>query len=354
MNNFKELIIEGNASLKEAMFALNKTARKILFVVDSDNKYVGSLSDGDIRRWILRSGDLQVAVHEVAAHNSFAPTYPYDSKVVGKIMQERDIDFVPVLNIDRQIINILNYEEVFQGSKKVKPSIPLGIPVVIMAGGKGTRLEPFTKILPKPLIPIGDKTILEMIIDKFLPFDVNHFYISVNFKASIIKAYLEDVNPDYAISYLEEDKPLGTIGPLFQLKGKVSSPVLITNCDILVDADFSDFLEHHRKTKNAITMVVSLRHYKIPYGVCEIENGGDVRKIHEKPEYNYLINTGMYIVNPEAIEMIPENEFFNMTDLMENVSKAGGRVGVYPINENAWSDTGEWDEFKRARKIFES
>ena len=219
---------------------------------------------------------------------------------------------------------------------------------VIMAGGKGTRLDPFTRILPKPLIPIGDKTILEIIIDKFMDYRVNHFYISVNHKAKIIKSYFEELDPDYDLTFLYEEKPLGTVGALKQLEGKIEGNIVLTNCDIIIDADYADILKNHRDNNNGITVVASLKHYNIPYGICEIENGGTLVCIKEKPEYDFLVNTGMYIIDSKLVKFIPENEFFHITHLIEAVQKQGTRIGVYPISENSWIDTGEWVEYKNA------
>lgn len=348
MDQYKDLIIRDTLPLKEAMQALDNTAKKVLFVVDKHDVFVGSLTDGDIRRWILKGGALKGASGQVAFKNAFVVSRPYNLDSVKAEMKTRNVEFVPVLDEANHIVEMLYYERLFQNPLKKRSFSSLDIPVVIMAGGRGTRLDPFTRILPKPLIPIGEKTILEIIIDKFLPYGVNHFFLSVNYKAAIIKSYFDDLPSDYAVSYIEESKPLGTAGALFQLQGRFETPVLVTNCDIIIDADYADLLKHHYKENNDITMVASVKHYNIPYGVCEIENGGQLKQIIEKPEYSFLINTGMYIVSPNALKMIPENEFFHITHLMDKVRDNGGKVGIYPISENGWVDTGEWEEYKKA------
>jgi NDP-sugar pyrophosphorylase family protein len=223
---------------------------------------------------------------------------------------------------------------------------------VIMAGGKGTRLDPFTRILPKPLIPIGDKSIIEIIIDKFLKYQINHFIVSVNEKSKIIKSYFEELNPPYSISYIHEPKPLGTAGSLKYLDKKDCHSIIVTNCDIIIDADYADLVDSHLKDNNDITLVASMKQYKIPYGVCEIENGGALKTIIEKPEYNFLVNTGMYIIKTESLKLVPFEEYFHMTHLIEKVKAAGGKIGVYPISESSWIDTGEWEEYKNALKAF--
>jgi NDP-sugar pyrophosphorylase family protein len=227
-------------------------------------------------------------------------------------------------------------------------NIKLEIPIVIMAGGKGTRLDPFTRILPKALIPINDKTILELIIEKFLKYSVVKFHLSINHKAKIIKSYFEELQTNYSIEYLYESKPLGTAGGLKQLIGKVEKELLVTNCDIIIDTNYTAVLDHHRKNGNDITLVASQKQYVIPYGICEIENGGELIKINEKPEYSLLISTGMYILNSEILKYIPDNQFYHMTHLIEEVKKNRGKIGVYQINEDSWIDSGEWTEFKDA------
>ena len=229
-----------------------------------------------------------------------------------------------------------------------KPLRTIDLPVVIMAGGKGTRLDPFTKILPKPLMPIGDKTVVEMIIESFVEYGIKLFYLSVNYKSKIIKSYFEELNPPYRVEYIYEDKPLGTAGSLKTLYGKLNGSLLVTNCDIIVKTDYADLVDFHFENKNDITLVASLKNYNIPYGVCEIENGGLLTRIMEKPEFNFLVNTGMYVLQAETLELIPDNELFHITHLIETVKEKGGRIGVFPISENAWIDTGQWAEYKKA------
>lgn len=344
---FTEILINKTASVKDAMRQLDKTAEKILFVVEDNNVLVGSLSDGDIRRWILNDGDLNESVYNVCYKSTFFVDSNYILSDVKVEILKRKIIYVPVINKEKEIIEFLVWDKLFAGKLLRKTKDPLDAEVVIMAGGKGSRLDPFTKILPKPLIPIGDKSILEVIIEKFTDYQVNEFYVSVNHKAKIIKSYFEEIQPGYKIKFLYEEKPLGTIGSIKQLEGSFNKEIIITNCDIIIEADYSDLLKHHKEHKNDITIVASLKHYSIPYGICEIENGGQLVNIKEKPEYDFLVNTGMYIINPEVIKYIPKDEFFHFTHLIDKINPTH-RIGVYPISENSWTDTGEWIEYKKA------
>ena len=348
IKEFESILISKNLSVKEALKKLDQNDEKILFIVEDDNKLVGSLTDGDVRRWILREGSINEKVGEVCFKKTFTIDVGYDIEAVKKEILQLQITYVPVIDSGKKIDEFLVWDKLFDEKIKKKFKEALAAPVVIMAGGKGSRLEPFTKILPKPLIPIGDKTILEIIIEKFLEYRINHFYISVNHKAKIIKSYFEELENDYKITYLYEPKPLGTVGALKQLVGKIEGEIFLTNCDIIIDAEYSDILKHHRNNKNDITVVASLKHYKIPYGICEIENGGTLVKLKEKPEYDFLVNTGMYIINASLLNYLPTDEFYNATDLVEKVVNKGKKVGIYPISENSWIDTGEWLEYKKA------
>ena len=195
--------------------------------------------------------------------STFFAEKDYNLEKIKEEILRRKIVYVPVLDENKIITEFLIWDKLFNGQIKRKTKEKLNIPVVIMAGGKGTRLDPFTRILPKPLIPIGNKTILEIIIDKFLEYQVDNFYLSVNHKAKIIKSYFEELNPDYKLKYLYEDKPLGTVGALKQLEGKIKENVILTNCDIIIDADYNDLYNHHIQNKNDITLVASLKHYNI-------------------------------------------------------------------------------------------
>jgi dTDP-glucose pyrophosphorylase len=348
IKQFEKILISKTATVKEAMKQLDLNAEKILFVVENGVKLVGSLTDGDIRRWILKEGSLNEEVSKVCFTGTFTVKTNYDVTKVKEEIFKRQISYVPVLDDSNNIVEFLFWDKLFDGKIIRKIKEKLDAEIVIMAGGKGTRLDPFTRILPKPLIPIGNKTILEIIIEKFTDYHVHHFYVSVNHKARIIKSYFEELNPDFRISYLYEEKPLGTIGALKQIEGKSEKEILLTNCDIIIEADYDDLLKHHKEQRNDITIVVSLKHYNIPYGICEIVNGGTLVNIKEKPEYDFLVNTGMYVINNEIINLIPENEFFNATDLVEKALIKNKKVGIYPISENSWVDTGEWVEYKKA------
>jgi dTDP-glucose pyrophosphorylase len=341
-------LVDREVPLKTAMQRLEETEERILFVCEPDGTLFGSLTDGDIRRWILAEGSLGDPVARVCNRHPFTMMPGYTLEEVRREMLERNIACVPVLSSERRIVELLFWGEVFREQAQIRPpQRQIDVPVVIMAGGKGTRLEPFTRVLPKPLIPVNDKTIIELIIESFTDFGIRDFLITVNHKAKVIKAFFEDLEVPYRVRFLEEPHPLGTAGCLRLLAGKVEGAIMVTNCDIIVRADYADLLETHVRGGHDITMVASIKSYPIPYGVCELGPEGRLSRIVEKPRYDLLVNTGMYVIDAKALDLIPEERMFHATDLVGAVLARGGRVGVYPVGESAWFDIGEWAEYQR-------
>jgi NDP-sugar pyrophosphorylase family protein len=214
-----------------------------------------------------------------------------------------------------------------------------------MAGGFGTRMKPLTNVIPKPLIPIGDCSILEHIMNSFHDYGCKDFYISVNYKADLIKYYLNEQDLPYQVSYFKEDKPLGTAGSLSLLKDKIHTTFFVSNCDILVNQDYAEVLKYHQENKNDITIIAALKSYEIAYGTLNTVDDGLLDSLSEKPNLNFKINTGMYILNPSTLNEIPEDTFFHITDLIDKIKSKGGRVGVFPISEKSWTDIGNWEEY---------
>ena len=217
-----------------------------------------------------------------------------------------------------------------------------------MGGGKGTRLDPFTRILPKPLIPMGNDPIIKIIMDEFGKYGMSDFYITLNNKGKMIKAYFHDHNLPYKINFIEEQKPLGTAGALKLIKPKLKETFFVSNCDIIIKSDYNDIIKFHKERKNSLTLVGSMQHYTIPYGVCEIENGGDLISIREKPQYDFLTNTGMYVLELDVLNLIPGDTYFDMTDLIKAIQGKGQKVGVFPVSKESWIDVGQWAEYKNA------
>jgi dTDP-glucose pyrophosphorylase len=348
----KKLLIERGLDLKSALKRLDQGAKKVLFVVEGKQKLYGSITDGDIRRFIIKTGGLSGTVDEVCHTDPVRVKEGYGYSDVKQVMLEKSVEAVPVVNSQGRIIDILYWEDILRESdRKVKRAIDL--PVVIMAGGRGTRLEPFTQILPKPLIPVGDKTMIELVMKEYLKYGVTRFIITLNYKSELIKAYLGDIKGPFQIQYIDENKPLGTGGGLYKLKDMLKTPFLVTNCDVLIDTDIADLIDFHKDGGYLMTLVASMQHYKIPYGICQVENGGLLTDIQEKPEYDFLVNTGLYMLNPDVLKYLPENTFFPITDLVKALKKDRQKIGVYPVSEKSFIDIGQLEEYKRFMKLLD-
>ncbi|MGO8787561.1 MAG: sugar phosphate nucleotidyltransferase [Terriglobia bacterium] len=347
-DSVKPFLVPQTNTIRQAMERLEKTEEKIVFVVDADSRLIGSLTDGDIRRWILSDGDLKAQVLHVCNPKPYVAEEGFATEKVRAEMLRDNLGCIPVVNPSREIVQLLFWKELFQGAVAMKPKRHLSLPVVIMAGGQGTRLAPFTNVLPKPLIPVGDRTIIEIIIDQFLPYGLDRFHLSVNYKSKILKSFFEELAPSYSVAYLEEKEPLGTAGCLRALYSPTPEHLIVTNCDIVIQADIAELVSFHKDKNYDLTLVASLKDYHIPYGVCELEKGGSLARINEKPQYSFLVNTGMYVVRRDRLDLIPAQTRCDMTDFIEQIKQAGGRVGVFPIGEKAWIDTGEWTEYRKA------
>ena len=349
----KDITIQPSATIKEAMEALDKTAEKVLLVVDDDQRLIGALTDGDIRRHILKERDLIGTIQSAYNKNPIFIFQEYfDIEKIKHVLTKNIIDLVPILNKDRKVIDFITWEKAF-GNNRRSETQKLDVPVVIMAGGRGTRLEPFTRVLPKPLIPVGEKPLIDHIIDRFKVCGVSEFYLTIHHMSKIIQAYFEEKEPDYSIGFAEEDEPRGTAGSLKLLADKLNKPFFVSNCDIIIETDYADLYRFHMQNNYDITLVASAKQFNIPYGICELNGGGSLERIKEKPEYNFLVNAGMYVLNPAVLELIPDNQLFHITHLIDKIKENGGQIGVYPVSENAWIDVGQWAEYRKALKVIE-
>jgi dTDP-glucose pyrophosphorylase len=338
-----------SATLLNALKKMDELGKKLLIVLDSE-QFAGLLSIGDIQRAIIQEQPLDVHIKNVLRKDIriAKPGDSFDS--IKQMMFEFRMELCPVVNDINEIVDVYFWEDLFH-EESPQPREIFNIPVVIMAGGYGTRLKPLTDILPKALLPIGNKTILEEIVDRFVYHGCNHFFISSNYKSDFIAFYLNSLNLPYTIELLNEEKPLGTVGSLSLLKGKINRTFFISNCDIIIDQDYSEILHYHRNSENDITIVAVLKHYPIPYGIIDTGENGRLVEIKEKPELTFKINSGMYILEPHLLNEIPDNEFFHITQLIENIKIGNGRIGVFPVSQNSWKDIGDWDLFLKENLI---
>ena len=345
MIQYKDISILKKATISDALKQMDAVKKKLLLVLNDDLTFYSLLSIGDIQRAIIANRPITIPIHEIlrdvvrVAHINDNP-----EDIKNHIRQKRN-DFMPVVDNDNNIVNIIFWEDLFEEKQSVAQ---FTLPVVIMAGGKGSRLKPLTNVLPKPLIPINSKTIIEDIMDRFAEHGCHQFYLSVNYKAELIRYYFESLNNrEYSIDYFQEDLPLGTAGSLSLLKGKINETFFVSNCDILIDQDYAEILKYHRENKNEITIVAALKHYPIPYGTIKTGNNGLLVELTEKPELTFKINSGMYVIEPHVLNEIPENEFYHITYLINKLINNQRKVGVFPINEGSWTDIGNWEEYMK-------
>jgi dTDP-glucose pyrophosphorylase len=351
MKDIGNLIIQKSSSIIATMKQMDSVRHKSLLAFD-DDKFYSIVTIGDLQRAIIANYDLNTSISEII--NVKDKQYAYTSESIEEIkrrMLQIRCEYMPVLDKEGNLVDVYSWFDLFPTVSAEDNREPIDLPVVIMAGGLGTRLKPLTNVLPKPLIPIGDKTILEEILDQFEDIGCKNFYLSVNYKSDMIRYYLNHLEHKYSIEYFEETKPLGTIGSVSLLKGKISTPFFVSNCDIIIDQDYRDVYEYHINNKNELTIVTAMKSFEIPYGVIETGKDGLMTGLQEKPDVTYMINTGVYILNPECIDEIPDNSFFHITQLIERIKKRGGRIGCYPVSEYAWRDMGEWSEYLKETKV---
>ena len=317
----------------------------ILFITDENEVLIGTLTDGDIRRWLIKTGQINVETSEIMNWN---PRFLFesDNTDASSFIRDNRIRAVPILDVKKHIVDIVFSTKRDRKHSGMSKALS-GYSTIIMAGGKGTRLYPYTKILPKPLIPIEDIPIIERIMNRFHSYGIEDFYVTVNYKKDMIRAYFKDQNVPYRIHFIEENQPLGTAGSITLIQERFEYPVIVTNCDILIQAEYDRIVEHHIQSQNVMTIVSSLKNTRIPYGVLHSQNEGIITSMEEKPEISFFINTGMYVVSPMYLDLIPTDREYHMTQFAERLIKDGHRVGMYPISEKSFLDMGEFEEMKK-------
>ncbi len=348
----KELMIPSNMSIKGAMKKLNETAEKILFVADDNGVLLGTVSDGDVRRGIINGLDFGEEVQGIMNRNFIyiQSDAVNIEKSARELMHINEVMQIPVLDQSGKIEDIILWLDLIDEKKTIRPVKLYPNQVVVMAGGQGVRLDPFTKILPKPLIPIGQKAIIEHIMERFYKSGFHNFLYTLNYKKEYIKLYLNENVYPYRIDWVEESDYLGTAGGLSLLKEKITDTFFVTNCDSLLDINFENVLDWHKEHEALITIIGCYNEFKVPFGVLECANSRLDRML-EKPIHDMIINTGVYVMEPQVIDRIPENRSLNMNELIDRASREE-KISVYAIS-HGWLDVGQWDEYRKALKYLE-
>ncbi len=341
-NDLQKLIGSDSLTVLEAMQRIDANTYGILIIINRDEELLGCLSDGDIRRHLISGGKLEDNVLLATNKN---PKFARNTREAKSFFHERYFYAIPIVNSRNRLVSI------FLGNRELEyPKTTLNVPVVINAGGKGTRLDPYTRVLPKPLIPVGELPIIEHIMQRFQEYSCNKFHIIVNYKKQILKGYFAENEGKYDIFWYDEEKPLGTGGGLTLLKGKLQETFFFTNCDNLLLSNYDSIIRFHREHHNVITMVCAYKNLQIPYGVVEMGLNGSIEKMKEKPQFSFLTNTGIYVVEPEVLDDMENSVAISFPDVVEQQKAKGRNIAIYPVSENDWLDMGQLPELESMRK----
>ena len=342
----KSLTIDAETSIREALGAIDRSKRQIALVVDSDGKLIATVTDGDVRRGILRGVDMDGPVSEVMHREPTTITKGAPDAEARRLIRERKLQHVPVLDEAGRVVDLATVSDLFG----VRPN---DTRVVLMAGGLGTRLRPLTEHTPKPMLMVGGKPLLEQILGVFADQGFWKISISVNYRREIVQEYFGDgAKFGVDIEYIEEDQAMGTAGALSLLEKRPEAPFIVMNGDLLVSLQFSELLSFHRKLGAAGTMVVREYEHQIPYGVVRTENSL-MTGIEEKPTERYFVNGGIYVLSPEALDLVTKGEPLDMPSLLTRLSDAQHKVGVFPLRDY-WRDIGQMHDLEAARSEFDS
>jgi dTDP-glucose pyrophosphorylase len=340
LRTFKKHLILAGSTIKQAIGVLNELSQDaIIFVVDKNEKLIGSLTDGDVRRGLLNNFTLDTLIDNIIQPN---PRYvrkgEYDIK---KIIEYREEDYkvIPVLNENDIIVNVINF-------RLIKSYLPLD--AVIMAGGRGQRMQPLTDLIPKPLLKVGDKPIMEHNLDRLSLFGIDDFWVSVKYLGEQIESYFgAGKQKNISIEYVWENEPLGTIGAVSQIENFKHDYVLVTNSDLLTNIDYEQFFLEFIKEEADLAVLTIPYQVSIPYAVLET-NDGQVKSFKEKPTYTYYSNGGIYLMKREMLHFIPKGKFYNATDLMEDLIQKNHKVISFPFS-GYWLDVGKHEDFEKAQ-----
>lgn len=340
MKNWQQILVKPSDTIYKTLEAIDRSSLQIAFVIDENGCFLGTVTDGDIRRGILKGFSLDSNIEHIMNTNySFSRVEDAREKVLA-IMTNKRLHQIPIIDSNGCLVGIHTIDSLLQEGSR-------GNIVVLMAGGLGSRLKPLTMDCPKPLLKVGDKPILESIIESFIEQGFNKFYISVNYKAEMIEDYFSNgAKWGVDIDYIREEKRLGTAGPLKLLPYINSRPIIVMNGDILTKVDFRGLLDFHYSQE--VDATISIREYQleIPYGVVSIESNR-FRGINEKPKERFYINAGLYVLNPEIIDYIPRDNYFDMPELFKILARENRQTAVYPIREY-WMDIGHVDDYEKA------
>ena len=342
MSNWRDALVSSSTSLRQTIEAITDGNLQIALVVDSENKLLGTVTDGDIRKAILAGKDLNITAGEAMRSQPITSASKTPRPAILKLMREKRIHQMPLVDDQGRVVDVLTVDDMIGAAQKPNA-------VVIMAGGLGTRLHPLTEETPKPMLKVGGKPILETIIQSFIDQGFTNFFVSVNYMANIISEYFGDGSRLGAkISYLHEKSRLGTAGGLSLLPRDVHAPIIVMNGDLLTRISVDALLDFHERESAVATMVVREDHYQVPYGVVEVD-GTQIIGVEEKPIQRHLVNAGIYVISQDGLKNIPGDTFYDMPTHFAKLSANCHRTAAFPLHEY-WVDIGRLDELERAQR----
>lgn len=343
MKDWQKIIVKESQTLLETMRVIDETSLQFAVVVDEENHLLGTVTDGDIRRGILRGEGLEVSISSVMNQNPSTAKMGLSMTKYKQLMRSKKLKQLPIVNEYNQIVNILFFDELQQPSNKNQ--------VVLMLGGLGTRLRPLTNDIPKPMLKVGNKPIVETIVDGFKQYGYTNFIFSVNYKKEVIQNYFQAGEAfGVTIEYVEEEKRMGTAGALSLIETQPTEPFFVMNGDLLTQVNFDQLMQFHIDQDAMATMCVREYEYQVPYGVIETD-GTDLIGIKEKPIHRSFVNAGIYVLSPKVFDYIPQDAFYDMPTLFEKLIEVGEKTSVFPIHEY-WLDIGQVDDYQRANEKY--
>ena len=335
-------LLKSDRTTQEAAELLTANSLRIVLVVDNENRLLGTVTDGDIRRALMTGNTMTAPVMTVMQKDPIAMAQGESRQQALQIMREKDLLHLPVLDSNGVVVGLETVRDLLFAKQRPNP-------VLLMAGGFGRRLYPLTRDVPKPLLPVGEKPILQTILEQLVEGGLSHFFLAVHYHSEQVRAHFGDGSRwGVRIDYLEEREPLGTAGALGSLdRAKVDTPLLMMNGDLLTRLDFGQLLDYHEERGGLATMCVREYDFQIPYGVVR-GDGGQVAEITEKPVQKFFVNAGIYVLEPDILDQCRSKEAVDMPDLLRLAMRKGGKVNMFPIHEH-WLDIGQMEEYQRAQ-----
>ncbi len=338
-SKWQQVALEAKANLRKALQVIDASAIQIALVVDDEHRLLGTITDGDIRRALLRGEDMDTPVDKIMNANPFTGLNDEDRSIWQRTMLRHHLQHLPILDMNGHVVDLARY---------TPPQEPTrDNPIILMAGGLGTRLRPLTENQPKPLLRVGSKPILETIIENFRGQGFYRIYLSINYMGDMIRDYFGNGEKwDVEIAYLEEKERLGTAGALSLMPDTPNLPMIVMNGDLLTNVDFVRLLDFHERQQACATLCVREYSYQVPYGVVKVDDY-TVEMLKEKPIEHHFVNAGIYALDPDVLERIPHGQFYDMTTLLDTLISEKRKVSGFPLRDY-WMDIGRMDDYERA------